>query len=56
MARIYQTGFEMGHLGIVDIASAGNVVTTPTPGSWSTYAFQQAGYFSSATVYPRWWV
>lgn len=40
MARIYQTGYEPGHIGVHDLLpNIGSVVTTPTAGAWSTYAF-----------------
>lgn len=39
MARICQTGWEPGHIGVMDVAAgSGSVVTTPLPGSWSSYA------------------
>jgi len=40
MARIFQTGFEMGSREVVTGDSGGSVVTTPTGGAYSAYAFK----------------
>lgn len=37
MARIYQAGWEVGHLGQADVEQGGTLMTTKTRGYWSKY-------------------
>jgi len=48
MARVWQTGWEMGSKDWLNLSSSGAVSSANTRGSWSGYAKEQSGYFATA--------